>query len=76
VTSGTGCAATGKMVTVNFAGAFGAAPRVVLTPAEANAAGKSTYVDSATISTGGFDVDVTAALANSTTYKWYYHVIQ
>ena len=72
ITTGTGCAASGKMATVNFA----SAPRVVLTAAESNAAGKSYYIDSATISTTGFDVDVTTANSNSTTYKWYYHTFQ
>ena len=76
ITTGTGCAASGKMATVNFASAFASAPRVVLTAAESNAARKSYYVDSATITTAGFDIDVTVSNTDTTTYKWYYHTFQ
>jgi hypothetical protein len=64
------------MATISFASAFASAPRVVLTAAESNASKKSYYVDSATITTGGFDVDVTVANTDATVYKWYYQVIQ
>ncbi len=76
VTTGTG-PATGKLAGITFASAFTAAPNVVLTPANANAAGLQAYVDSATTSTTVFDLDAaTTAPTASTTYKWYYHVIQ
>ena len=76
VTTGSGCAASGKLATLTFATAFGSAPRVTLTPGGANAAGLVTYVDSATISTTAFDLDTTATPGSTTTYKWYYQVIQ
>jgi hypothetical protein len=77
ITTGTGCAGTGKLATITFNTAFGAAPRVTLTPATSNAVGLGSYVDSGTISTTTFDLGIISATpANSTTYKWYYHVIQ
>jgi len=76
VTTGTGCGSSGKLATITFSGAFGSAPRVTLTPAGSNAAGLTTYIDDATISTTAFDLSTTTTAANSTTYRWYYHVIQ
>ncbi|HAC56647.1 TPA: hypothetical protein DCF80_04030, partial [Candidatus Saccharibacteria bacterium] len=76
VTTGTGCASGGRLATITFATAFGAAPRVTLTPASQNAAGLTTYIDDSTISTTAFDLSTTTTAANSTTYRWYYHVIQ
>lgn len=77
VTSGTGCGATGKLATITFANAYAVAPRVTLTAATSTAAGLTQiYVDSGTISTTAFDLNTNTAPADSTTYKWYYHVIQ
>ena len=76
VKTGTGCASGGRLATITFATAFGAAPRVTLTPASQNAAGLTTYIDDSTISTTAFDLSTTTTAANSTTYRWYYHVIQ
>ncbi|HSX02359.1 MAG TPA: hypothetical protein VLI05_03535 [Candidatus Saccharimonadia bacterium] len=76
ITTGSSCGATGKLATITFANAFGAAPRVVLTPAEANAAGLRYYYDSATTSTTSFDLDTATAPANTTTYKFSYQVLQ
>lgn len=76
VTTGTGCGATGKLATVTFSSAFGAAPRITMTPAGASGAALQAYVDSATTSTTTFDLGTATAPANSTTYKWYYHVIE
>jgi len=76
VTTGTACAGAGKLATVTFANAFGAAPRVTLTPASSLAAGLTTYIDNDTTSTTAFDLSTNTAPANSTTYKWYYQVIQ
>jgi hypothetical protein len=76
VTTGTGCAAPGKLATVTFATAYGAAPRVVIAPGSALAAGLSAYTDNATVSTTGFDLATGAAPASSTTYKWNYWIAQ
>lgn len=77
VTSGTGCAGTGKLATVTFSNAYDTPPHVVLTPANAGAAGLSFYVDNATISATAFDIQVAAgAIASTTPYEWYYQVIQ
>jgi hypothetical protein len=76
VTTGSACSPVGKLATITFNTAFGAAPRVTLTPADATATGLTYYVDSSTISTASFDLDTNTAPANTTTYKWYYHVIQ
>ena len=76
VTTGTGCAAAGKLATVTFATAFAAAPHVVITPGSAAAAGLSAYVDSSTIAAASFDIDASTAPANSTAYKWSYVTVQ
>ncbi len=77
VTTGTGCAGVGKLATGTFFAPFVAAPRVFLTPANSNAAGLTTYIDSATISPTAFDLQVSGGtIADTTTYKWYYAVIQ
>jgi len=76
VTTGTGCAANGKLATITFSTAFGAAPNVTLTPAEANSATLQSYIDNATIATTTFDLDTGTTPASSTTHKWFYHVIQ
>jgi hypothetical protein len=82
VTTGTGCTVGGKLGTVSFATAFGAAPRVSLTSATANAPSLQAFIDSGTISTSAFDlgtgqVSGTPVVAvSSTTYKWYYSVLQ
>lgn len=83
VTTGTSPqAASGILVTLTFASAYGTAPHVVLTPASQSAAQLSTgstgqwpYVTTTTttlvISKGG-----STALAASTAYAWYYTVMQ
>lgn len=79
----TGTSTTGAnaiLVTVTFNTAFGAAPRVVLTPANNNAAGLTSttqvFVDDASITTAVWVVKVgSIALTASTAYKWFYHVI-
>ncbi len=78
VTTGTGCAAGGELGTVTFNSAYGAAPRITLTPATDTAAALPTYIDDATISITTFKLNTPAATVpvDSTTYKWYYHVIQ
>lgn len=76
VTTGTGCSAAGMLARVTFASAYTAAPRVVLTPATQTAATMPTFVNSSTTSTTLFEINNTAAATNSTTYRWYYMVIQ
>lgn len=76
VTTGSGCAASGKLATITFAIPFGSAPHVLLTPAEPHATGIGTYIDSTTITGATFDLQVTAVPTSSTTYKWYYGVLQ
>ncbi len=76
VVTGTGCAASGKLATVTFAVPFGSAPHVLLTPAEPHATAIGTYIDSSTISSSAFDLQVTTTPASSTTYKWYYDALQ
>ena len=77
MTTGTGCSGGGKFANVTFHTPFAAAPRVVLTPANAAAALLAAYVDNATISTTSFDLDIAGGtIADSTAYLWYYHILQ
>jgi hypothetical protein len=78
VTTGIGCTGIGRLATVTFGSAYGAAPEVVLTPANAATSSLQTYVDSGTISTTAFDLSLggTTKPAANTDYKWYYHVVQ
>jgi hypothetical protein len=76
VTTGTGCGATGTMATISFSSAYGSAPRVVLTPADANAANLLYYYDAATANTTSFELKTGTAPANATLYRYSYQVIQ
>jgi hypothetical protein len=77
ITTGTSCPGIGKLATLTFASAYGAAPRVSLTPAGVSAAHLYTYIDNKTINSAAFDLDVALGTVNtSTTYRWYYQVIQ
>ncbi len=77
VTTGTACPGTGKLATITFNKPFSVAPRVLLTPANANAAGLTVYVDSSTISATTFDLQVAAGtITDSTDYRWYYQIAQ
>lgn len=77
VTTGTGCVGVGKLATLTFRLPYALTPRALLTPANANAAGLSTYVDSSTISTTAFDLQVSGGtITDTTTYKWYYWAVQ
>lgn len=73
ITTGTGCAA-GTLATVTFANAYGAAPRVVFTAANGNAASLQ-YFNGAT-GTTTFTIDTGSVPTNSTTYTYNYHVGQ
>jgi len=76
ITIGTGCAVSGKLVTITFAGQFGAAPHVTLTPGSAASAGLNAYIDDSTVAASNFAIGAATVPANSTTYKWNYLVVQ
>ena len=76
VTTGTGCSVGGQMATVTFASAFGATPKIVLTPASSAAAGLNAYQDDAALTTGSFRIGVVATPTDATTYKWHYYALQ
>ncbi len=76
VTTGTGCGTGGSLSTITFATPFGATPRVTLTPAGAGAAALSAYLDDASLTTSSFNIGVTNAPVDATTYKWHYHALQ
>lgn len=81
VTTGTTPGASATVVTLNFATAFAATPKsVFLTPANSNAAALAgagaVWADAGNRSANGFTLSVgAAALAVSTTYKWYYRIL-
>lgn len=76
VTTGTGCASGGQIATVTFATAFGAAPKIVLTPASAAAASLNAYQDDAALTTSEFRIGVVNTPTDATTYKWHYYALQ
>ncbi len=76
ITTGTGCTAGGDLATVTFATAFGASPKVALTPAGASAAGLNAYLNDASLTTGGFTVGIVGTPADTTVYKWHYYALQ
>jgi hypothetical protein len=76
ITTGSGCAAGGKLATLTFATAFGASPHTTITPGGANAQTLGAYVDDATISNTAFDLSTASTPASATTYKWNYWVAQ
>ena len=77
VTSADSCTASGELAKITFAHAFGSAPRVTLTAGNASAAALQTYVDSSAISPTSFTIATpTSTINGSTTYKWYYQVLQ
>ena len=74
ITTGTGaCDATGALATVSFATAYGTAPVVNLTPANAAAAGLQYYYSS---DTNTMTINTTGKPAPATTYTYSYQVIQ
>lgn len=74
ITSGTGCSSGGILATITFATTYGSAPRIVLTPANSNAATPQYYSGSA--GTTNFTLDTNSTLVDATTYKYNYVVIQ
>jgi hypothetical protein len=81
VTTGASPAAGATVASLNFAAAFTAAPKSVhLMAANGSTAALSgagaVWADAGNLSANGFTLSVgAAALAASTTYKWYYHVL-
>lgn len=81
VTTGTLPTLSATVATITFNTAYGAAPKVVLTPANSNAAlltgVNMVFVDDANTTTSLFVITAgTTALTAATTYKFYYQVIQ
>ncbi len=72
VTTGTGPAA-GTLATITFAGAYGSAPKIVLTSASATAAALQDYYGS---NTSYFNLNILNAPTASTTYTYSYMVMQ
>lgn len=72
-TSGT---CSGELAKISFAKAFGAAPRVSLTPANAATAVTQAYVDSDKTSATSFTIATPTTINRSTTYRWYYQILQ
>lgn len=76
-TSGSGCIKGSKLVTVTFNKPYDTAPRVTLTAGNAGSAALQTFVNSDTISTTSFELDMLPTILNAnTTYKWYYQIVQ
>lgn len=76
-TTGTLPTVNAVIATITFASSYGASPRVILWPSEANASGLG-FLPYVTGSTTTFTVSnaVSVGLLGSTTYKYNYHVIQ
>jgi hypothetical protein len=76
--TGTSPASAGDLVVITFLNAYAAAPSVVITPGNSGAAALSgtsmPYVSSVSTTQIVFTAGSTA-LAGSTTYIWYYHVL-
>ncbi len=76
ITTGT-TATTGILATVTFNVTFGSAPRaILLTPANANAAGVAAkvFADVSSVTTAHFTLDAGVALTDATLYKWGFSV--
>ena len=80
VLTSSSCATDAEVVTLTFGSSYPSNPRVVLYPANKAAAsldnGNQIFIDDATLSTTAFTLKSNGtALANTTTYIYYYHVI-
>jgi len=81
VTTGTTTATNATLATITFNSAYAAAPRVILTPSNANAGDTAAFYGVgvyATTTTTTFVISITSAnsLLASTQYKWFYQVLQ
>jgi hypothetical protein len=68
-----GTPASGAQATVTFDAAYSTAPIIVVTPANAAAAGEQVYV---TRTTGGFTINFVGVPAGSTSHEFLYQVIE
>lgn len=73
ITTNAGAQAAGAQTTVSFNTAYATAPMVVLTPANINAPGINAYISRTTT---GFTVNFVGVPATSTSYEFFYHVIE
>ncbi len=77
ITTGTGCTGPGKFTSITFHTPFTTGPRVILTPANAAAAEVAAYIDNSTITGTSFDLQIASGtITASTSYLWYYHILQ
>lgn len=78
ITTGTTPGSSATLITVTFGAAYTAAPNIILTPANANAAALSGNTQLfPTGNTGTFLITTgTVGLTAATVYKWYYQIIQ
>jgi hypothetical protein len=66
-----------KLISIRFDKPYTSAPRISITPANVNSAALPVYVDASTVSTTGFDLDISPqASLKPTTYQWYYQIVQ
>jgi hypothetical protein len=65
---------SGMLLTISFASAFGGTPHVVISPANAAAAGSLYYTGN--VGAGSFQIDVAAVPSGGTTYTFEYFVGQ
>jgi hypothetical protein len=81
ITTGTSPAPSAAVCTISFSSAYAVGPKMIIVcPANTAAAALTgtglVWADQGGISTGGFTLNVgSTALAASTQYRWYYHVI-
>lgn len=81
VTTGTGCATDATIITLPFGKAFAAAPHVILVAGDKLtrnlAKGQEAFIDVTAISTSSFVIKSNGtALADATTYRWQYIIVQ
>lgn len=74
ITTGSGCASSGALATITFANSYGAAPRIILTPANANGTTLQYFSGASTTTT--FTVNTNTIPVNATTYLYNYYVLQ
>ena len=74
INSSTGVCASGTLATVTFANAYGAPPRVILTPKDAD--GATLQYFNGTSGTTSFTIDTGTAAAPSTSYEYNYQIIE
>lgn len=81
VTTGTGCATDATVITLTFGLSFQSAPHILLIPGDKLtqnlAKGQEAFIDATAISTTTFVIMSNGtALADATTYRWQYVIVQ